>query len=198
MKREKHTDDRPSEDEKQPEDCFADYQRHESKEGQTDKWDSVKKECKKPPLSEQRTRLQHSISQNLGGDRMLHYELMSNFLVKRNNWLQQKIVELLPLVTLEALYDFHEFSRFVKTFLVRTQYQCNSMLYHFLSVAVKRRGPEIDAVSYADLLVETLFKEIQSMNDAVAISATIQDANREYERWLADKVLEEESHEFTN
>lgn len=193
MKREKSTDDQPNKDEKQPEDRPLDYQRLESDGNQTGKWDSVKKECMKPPLSEQRTRLQHSISQNLGGDRMLHYEPMSNFFVKKNNWLQQKILDLLPALTLETLFDFQELSKFAKAFLNRTQYQCNSMLYHFLSVAAEIGDPAVDALACADLLNGTLFTEIQSVNDAVAISSTIQDANRNYEWWLADSFFEEEA-----
>ena len=144
-------------------------------------------------LSEQRNTLLHSISRNLVGNRILHYEPISNYLGKRNHYFMQKTVELLPCVTLKDLYDFHEFSRFINTFLVHAQYHCNSMLYHFLSGRLESMDPETDPVSHADFLVDTLFKEIQSMNDAVAVSATIQNVNREYEGCLENKILEEES-----
>ena len=150
----------------------------------------MKEECKgHSSLSEQRTMLLHAIFQNLDGDRALNYELMSNFLLKRNTRFQQKILDLLPALTLETLYDFQEFSRFVKTFLSRAQYQCNSMLYHFLSVTTKK----LDPLMCADVLIGTLFTEIESVNDAIAISSTIKDANREYEWWLSANVLEEEA-----
>lgn len=171
MIREKNSDNGWGKNEKQPEDCPSDYQR--------------------PSRSEQKSTQLHSIFENIVDDSMLHYNPKSNYFEKRNNYFMQKTVELLPRVTHEDLHDFHEFSRFVKTFLVRAQYHCNSMLYHFLSGAVESMDPETDPVSHADFLVETLFKEIQSMNDAVAVSATIKNANKEYECWLADKVLEE-------
>lgn len=166
MKHEKNSDDRQGKNEKQPEDCLPDYQR---------------------------TRLLHSISGNLGGDRMLRDEPMGDLFLKRSNWSKQKILDLLPAVTLGALSDFQEFSRFVKISLIRIEYQCNSMLYHFLCVATKGIDSETDPVSHADFLVDTLFKEINSMNDAVAVSASIQDVNRNYELDLADTFFDEES-----
>jgi hypothetical protein len=144
-------------------------------------------------LRDQRNTLLHSFYLNLVGNRILHYEPISNYLWKRNHYFMQKIVELLPRVTLEDLYDYQEFNRFINTFLVHAQYHCNSMLCHFLSGRLESMDPKPDPVSHADFLVDTLFSEIQSMNDAVAVSATIQNVNREYEGWLENKVLEEES-----
>lgn len=166
MKREKNSDEWPNKNNKQSEDC--------------------------PPNS-QRTRLLHSISGNPGGNRMLPDEPMGDLFLKRSNWSKQKILELLPSVTLETLSDFQEFSRFIKTSLIRIEYQCNSMLYHFLCVATKGMDSETDPVSHVDFLVDTLFKEINSMNDAVAVSATIQDVNRNYEWSLSNTFFDEES-----
>ena len=118
---------------------------------------------------------------------------MGYLFLKRSNWYKQKIVDLLPVVPLATLSDFQQFSRFVKTSLIRIEYQCNSMLYHFPCVVTESMDSETDPVSHADFLVETLFKEINSMNDAVAVSATIQDVNRNYEWGLADTFFDEES-----
>lgn len=166
MKCEKNSDDRPDKNNKQPEAC--------------------------PPDS-QRTRLLHSFSGNPGGDRMLPDEPMGDLFLKRSNWYKQKILDLLPVVPLAILSDFQEFSRFIKTSLIRIEYQCNSMLYHFLCVAAGSMDSETDPVSHIDFLVDTLFKEINSMNDAVAVSATIPDVNRNYELKLADTFFDEES-----
>lgn len=172
MKREKNIEDLLSEDENKPEDC---------------------------PLGEQRTRLLHSISGNPGGNRILPDEPMGDLFLKRSNWYKQKILDLLPVVPLATLSDFQEFSRFIKTSLIRIEYQCNSMLYHFLWVATKGRDSETDPVSHVDFLVDILFKEINTMNDAVAVSATISDVNRNYELELADTFFDEEfPHECKN
>ena len=166
MKREKNTEDMLSEDENKPENS---------------------------PLGEQRTMLLHSISGNPGGNRMLPDEPMGDLFLKRSNWYKQKILDLLPVVPLAILSDFQEFSRFIKTSLIRIEYQCNSMLYHFLCVAAGSMDSETDPVSHADFLVETLLKEINFMNDGVAVSATIQDVNRNYELKLANTFFDEES-----
>lgn len=172
MKREKNSDDGRGKNDKQPEVCPPDYQR---------------------------TSLLHSISGNLVGDRMLPDEPMGDLFLKRSNWYKQKIVDLLPVVPLATLSDFQEFSRFIRTSLIRIEYQCNSMLYHFLCVTAENMDSETDPVSHADFLVDTLFKEINSMNDAVAVSATIQDVNKNYEWSLADTFFDEESpHECKN
>ncbi|MGP8337921.1 MAG: hypothetical protein ACT6FC_06775 [Methanosarcinaceae archaeon] len=172
MKHEKNSEDRRGKNDKQPEDC--------------------------PPDS-QRNRLLHSISGNLGGDRMLRDEPMGDLFLKRSNWYKQKIVDLLPVVPLATLSDFREFSRFIKTSLIRIEYQCYSTLYHFLCVAAEIRDSETDPVLHADFLVDTLFKEINSMNDAIAISATILDVNKYFELELADTFSDEESpHECRN
>lgn len=194
MECEKNSDTQLSKDGNRPVDCPSDCQKAESKENRSGKCGSMKEGCKGySSLGEQKTRLLHSISQNLGGDRGLHYEPMSDLFLKRNNWFQQEILDLLPALTLEILSDFQELSKFAKAFLNRTQYQCNSMLYRFLSDAAESIDPEIDPVSYADLLNGTLFTEIQSVNDAVAMSSTIQDANRNYEWWFADSFFGEEA-----
>ena len=172
MKREKNSEDRRGKNDKQPEVCPPDYQR---------------------------TRLLHSISGNPGGNRMLPDEPMGDLFLKRSNWYKQKILDLLPVVPLAILSDFQEFSRFVKISLIRIEYQCNSMLYHFLCVTAESRDSETDPVSHADFLVDTLFKEINSMNDAVAVSATIPDVNKNYEWSLANTFFDEESsHECRN
>lgn len=193
MEREKASNNWPNKNEKESENCPSDYQRPESEEKQTNKGGSVKKEFKRPSLSEQRIGMLHSISKNINDDRMLHDEPMSDLFFKRNNWCRQKILELLHAVTLETLFDFQEFSKFIKTSLIRIEYQCNSMLYHFLCVAAESMDSETDTVSHADFLVETLSREINSMNDAVAVSATILDVNRNYEWGLADTFFEEET-----
>ena len=166
MKREKNSDDWQGKNEKQSEDCPPDYQR---------------------------IRLLHSISGNLGGDRILPDEPMSDLFLKRSNWSKQKILDLLPVVPLATLSDFQEFSRFIKTSLIRIEYQCNSMLYHFLCVVAGSMDSETDPVSHVDFLVETLLKEINFINDAVAVSATIQDVNKNYEWSLANTFFDEES-----
>ena len=166
MKHEKNSEDRRDKNDKQPEDCPPDYQR---------------------------TRLLHSISGNLGGDRMLPDEPMGDLFLKRSNRYKQKILDLLPVVPLTALSDFQEFSRFIKTSLIRIEYQCNSMLSHFLGVATESRDSETDPVLHADFLVDTLLKEVNFMNDAVAVSATIQDVNKNYEWNLANTFFDEES-----
>lgn len=172
MNREKNSDDGRDKNDKQPQVC--------------------------PPYS-QRTRLLYSISRNLGGERMLPDEPMGDLFLKRSNWYKQKILALLPVVPLAILSDFQEFSRFIKTSLICIEYQCNFMLYHFLGVAAEHMDSETNPVSHADFLVETLFKEISSMNDAIAVSATISDVNRNYEWSLADTFFDEESpREFRN
>ena len=166
MKREKNSDDGRGKNDKQPEDC---------------------------PSNSQRTRLLHSISGNPGGNRMLPDEPMGDLFLKRSNWYKQKILDLLPVVPLATLSDFQEFSRFIKISLIRIEYQCNSMLYHFLCVAAGSMDSETDPVSHADFLVDTLLKEINFMNDAVAVSATIKDVNKNYEWSLANTFFDEES-----
>ena len=172
MKREKNSEDRRDKNDKQPEVCPPDYQR---------------------------TRLLYSIAGNLGGDSMFRDEPMGDLFLKRSNWYKQKIVDLLPVVPLATLSDFREYSRFVKTSLIRIEYQCYSMLYHFLCVTARSMDSETDPVSHADFLVETLFKEINSMNDAGAVSATILEVNRIFEWELAGTFFDEESpHECRN
>ena len=172
MKREKNSDVGRDKNDKQPEVC---------------------------PTDSQRTRLLHSISGNPGGNRMLPDEPMGDLFLKRSNWYKQKILDLLPVVPLAILSDFQEFSRFIKTSLIRIEYQCNFMLYHFLCVAAGSMDSETDPVSHADFLVDTLLKEINFMNDGVAVSATIQDVNKNYEWSLANTFFDEESpHECRN